>query len=200
VGRKAGVTADETKDQLLAAAARVFAQRGYQGARVSEIAAEAGLTTGAIYAHYPTKADLLADAIRSAGPAAVASVFSTQSPDSILRMLEVLGAALPSAKARRPRSMLIEYLAAAQQDPQVTEVLRQAIESREAGMADLLRRGQDSGTVTEVAPVDAVARLITIIVLGSAVARAVELTPPDPNEWAAVIAGLVHQLQPGGAS
>jgi AcrR family transcriptional regulator len=194
------VTADETKDQLLAAAARVFASRGYQGARVSEIAAEAGLTTGAIYAHYPTKADLLADAIRSGGPAAVASLFATQSPDSVLRMLEVLGSALPTATAKRPRSMIIEYLAAGQHDPQVTEVLREAIETREAGMADLLRRGQDSGTVTDAAPIDAVARLITLIVLGNAVARAVELTPPDPNDWAAVITGLVHQLQPGGAS
>ncbi|MGZ4691111.1 MAG: TetR family transcriptional regulator, partial [Acidimicrobiia bacterium] len=48
MGRRPGGTTVDTKEQLLAAAARVIAARGYEGARVSEIAAEAGLSTGAI--------------------------------------------------------------------------------------------------------------------------------------------------------
>jgi AcrR family transcriptional regulator len=58
MGRKAGVAAEETKASLLSAAAKVFARRGYDGASISEITSEAGLTSGAIYAHYGSKAEL----------------------------------------------------------------------------------------------------------------------------------------------
>ena len=44
-----------TRAELLDAAAKVFSERGYEGASVAEIAERAGRTTGAIYAHFPTK-------------------------------------------------------------------------------------------------------------------------------------------------
>jgi AcrR family transcriptional regulator len=48
-----------TRDALLDAAAKVFAERGFQGASLDEIAATAGYTRGAIYKHFTDKADLL---------------------------------------------------------------------------------------------------------------------------------------------
>ena len=41
MGRIAGVTAAETRERLLRAAAGVFAERGYDGTRVADIAAAA---------------------------------------------------------------------------------------------------------------------------------------------------------------
>src|SRR5258705_5558234 len=49
----------EARDELLAAALRVFAQRGYREAGVDEIAAEAGYSKGALYWHFSSKEDLL---------------------------------------------------------------------------------------------------------------------------------------------
>ena len=46
------------------AAAEVFAEKGYEGAGVAEIARRAGFTTGAIYSRFAGKADLLAEAIK----------------------------------------------------------------------------------------------------------------------------------------
>ena len=46
---------ERTRGELLDAAAKVFSERGYEGASVAEIAERAGRTTGAIYAHFPTK-------------------------------------------------------------------------------------------------------------------------------------------------
>ena len=40
------------EDLLIDAAAEVFAERGYDGAGVAEIARRAGVTTGAIYSRY----------------------------------------------------------------------------------------------------------------------------------------------------
>src|SRR4051794_14340122 len=49
----------EARDELLAAALRVFARRGYRDAGVDEIAAEAGYSKGALYWHFASKDELL---------------------------------------------------------------------------------------------------------------------------------------------
>jgi len=48
----------ETRAELIAAAATVFARRGFHGASVQEIAREAGWSTGAIYHHFSGKEEL----------------------------------------------------------------------------------------------------------------------------------------------
>jgi AcrR family transcriptional regulator len=48
----------QTREQLVEAAARVFARRGYHRATVDEIAAEAGFTIGALYSNFKTKEEL----------------------------------------------------------------------------------------------------------------------------------------------
>ena len=65
VGRIAGMTAEETRSRLIEAASRSFAERGYDGTRIAEIAREAGLSSGAIYAHYRSKAELLLAALQA---------------------------------------------------------------------------------------------------------------------------------------
>lgn len=48
-----------TRAQLLDAAARVYARRGFDGATLEEVAAEAGFTKGALYGHFGSKENLL---------------------------------------------------------------------------------------------------------------------------------------------
>ncbi len=50
---------DRTRADLLDAAARVIAAKGYEGASVGDIAAEAGYTKGALYAHFPSKSAVM---------------------------------------------------------------------------------------------------------------------------------------------
>jgi TetR/AcrR family transcriptional regulator, lmrAB and yxaGH operons repressor len=48
-----------TKDRLIAAATRLFRQRGYDGTGLTEILADAGVPKGSLYHHFPDgKADL----------------------------------------------------------------------------------------------------------------------------------------------
>jgi len=47
-----------TRDHLLAAAAEVFAQRGYHSATIDEVAEAAGFTKGAVYSNFSSKEDL----------------------------------------------------------------------------------------------------------------------------------------------
>ena len=67
VGRISGVSAAETRERLLRAAAEVFGERGYDGTRVADIAAAAGLSNGAMYTHFGSKAELLVGALHAHG-------------------------------------------------------------------------------------------------------------------------------------
>ena len=48
----------DKKDRIIEAAARVFAQKGYAGAAVADIAVEAGIGKGTIYAYFESKENL----------------------------------------------------------------------------------------------------------------------------------------------
>ena len=54
--------ARDTTERLLDAAVAAFAEHGFEAATVSDIARRAGLTTGAIYARWTGKRDLIVDA------------------------------------------------------------------------------------------------------------------------------------------
>jgi AcrR family transcriptional regulator len=57
--RAARVEGRAGRDELLAAALRVFAERGYRQAGVEEVAAAAGYSKGALYWHFSGKEELL---------------------------------------------------------------------------------------------------------------------------------------------
>ncbi|WP_331719165.1 ScbR family autoregulator-binding transcription factor [Streptomyces sp. NBC_00158] len=52
------VRAIRTRQAILSAAAKIFEERGYQAATISEILAAAGVTKGALYFHFQSKEDL----------------------------------------------------------------------------------------------------------------------------------------------
>jgi AcrR family transcriptional regulator len=49
----------QTREQLIDAAAVVFARRGFEAATLDEVAAEAGYTKGAVYSNFAGKTDLM---------------------------------------------------------------------------------------------------------------------------------------------
>lgn len=53
----------ETRDRIIAAAGRLFRSHGYKATGVDAIMAEAGLTPGGFYAHFPSKEALLQEAV-----------------------------------------------------------------------------------------------------------------------------------------
>jgi AcrR family transcriptional regulator len=61
----------QTRAKVLAAARRLFSESGYEGATIRDIAAEAGMSTGAVFANFTDKSDLFRD-IMSADMVALA--------------------------------------------------------------------------------------------------------------------------------
>jgi AcrR family transcriptional regulator len=76
-----------TRARLLAAAARVYARRGFDAATIDEVAAEAGLTKGAVYDHFGSKENLLFALLDEHLSAQIAEQFALFDPqkDSVER-------------------------------------------------------------------------------------------------------------------
>jgi AcrR family transcriptional regulator len=58
--------AGETRERVLGAAARLFAERGFEGATIAAIAEEAGVSPETVYAGFRNKRTLLGELIRTA--------------------------------------------------------------------------------------------------------------------------------------
>ena len=57
---------EERPGDICAAALAVFAEKGFAGARIEEIAARAGISKGAVYLYFPTKEELFRAVVHSA--------------------------------------------------------------------------------------------------------------------------------------
>ena len=109
----APTTERSTRDRLVAAAIEVFVAQGYDGARVQDIARTAGLTTGAIYANYRGKADLLFDAIGALAGVELEALLEQARGREARDVLEQLGATLTRRMQHRPALLLDAIVAAA---------------------------------------------------------------------------------------
>jgi AcrR family transcriptional regulator len=54
------------RERIVAAAHHLIARGGYRAASVADVAAEAGMATGSVYRHFPSKAELFAEVFRRA--------------------------------------------------------------------------------------------------------------------------------------
>ena len=64
--RKRSARAEAKRELIVACAMRHFAEDGYQGARIEDIATELGIAKGSIFQHYGSKAGLFLEAYRRA--------------------------------------------------------------------------------------------------------------------------------------
>ena len=190
MGRIAGVTPEETRERLLDAAARVFELKGYEGATVAQIAKEAGVSSGAIYAHYSTKAELLVDALRAHKERATAALFPPGRRTSVAALLAALGARL-GTRDHEATALLAEALLASRRDAELAQVLATALGDREQLMVALISRGQTAGELTVDVSPESAARFALMLGLGSMLVRTLGLPDTDAADWTAFIHRLV---------
>src|SRR5262245_27789050 len=74
--------------QIIEAAVRVFADKGYYSSRVSDIAREAGIAAGTIYLYFDTKRDILITLFREKMAAFVAALWRSiaEEPDAVAKV------------------------------------------------------------------------------------------------------------------
>ena len=192
MGRIAGVTAAETRERLLAAAADAFAARGYDGTRVADIAAAAGVSNGALYAHFASKADLLAGALRTHGRNMLAEMFSADPEQSVVELLLRAGRSLTRCRDARGY-LIVEALVAARRDEDVARPMREYTGERADWLAELVRLGQGAGELDPELSPDALAHFCLLLAMGSALVTP-DLHAVGEDGWAALLTRVAGAL------
>jgi AcrR family transcriptional regulator len=188
---------DPIRDALVAAAASVFAEKGYDRAGVAEIAKRAGYTTGAIYGRFTGKAELLQAAIEDRTTDELDDLFASHADDGrATDVLKVVGAHLvtPSPDDEDEGALLLEAFVAARRDPEVRNLLQQSLDLRSDRLADLVAEAQATGAIDPALDAEAVVRFCHAVGFGFLLFRAAEIDLPAAEPWEALIARLVDAL------
>lgn len=194
MGRVAGVTSAETRARLLRAAADVFAARGYEGTRVADIAAAAGVSNSALYAHFGSKAELLVASLRAHGSRVLADLLTADPERPVADLLLQVGRSLP--RQRDDRSYLaVEALIAARRHEDVAGPMRGYTGDRARWLAGLMLAGQAGGDLDQSLSPDALAHFCMLLAFGSSLLTA-DLHAVDEAEWSALLARVVSALAP----
>jgi AcrR family transcriptional regulator len=192
------VSAPSTRDRLIAAAIEVFRTDGYERARVQDVARAAGMTTGAIYANYRGKADLLFEAIADRTDTELDTLLEGAPAAETRELLGVLGDRLVQRRDEPP--LLLEAIAAARRDDTLRSLLGERLGAREDLVARLVDQGKRDGSIDEALETAVFARFCVTLALGALVARSIDLDPPVPEEWHSLIARLLDACAPARES
>jgi AcrR family transcriptional regulator len=118
-----------TPERLLSAAAEAFAQHGFGGATLADIADRAGVTTGAIYNHFAGKEDLLVAAARAALEGISPGVPRDEDPTEQARRA---AKAFLAPQSQQMRRLLVELHLAATRSPALAALLARWHQERAA--------------------------------------------------------------------
>lgn len=186
---------DDVGEKLIAAAAEVFAEKGYDRAGVAEIARRAGYTTGAIYGRFTGKADLLLAAIDARSENELDVLFNEHRSDGkVTDILTTVGAHLVTDAPGPGGALLLEAFVAARRDPEVQRLMRDALDLRRDRLIDLITEAQATGAVDPALDREAVVRFCHALGFGFLLFRAVDLDLPAAGPWEHLIARLVDAL------
>lgn len=139
---------DATRERLLTAAVELLESGGYAAATVAAIAERSGVAAGAMYRHFPSKAELFVEVFRRVAEQELAALYeASPGPGTVAEKLEAIVREYTGSALQRPR--LAWALGYEPVDPLVDAerlAYRQTYRER---LAELLRLGIASGELPE---------------------------------------------------
>jgi AcrR family transcriptional regulator len=201
--RAARAQGRETREELLSAALRVFARRGYREAGVDEIAAAAGYSKGALYWHFSGKEELLIALLEERIDAPMRDRFAllaSAPPEQDMSVEASRAFARQLTEGREALLLEREYWSLAIRDPELrARYCERQRELRDALAAGMEARARHLGTPELTMPAENVARIVMSIIGGLGFDELIEpgTVPPDllGEALAVVYAGLVFRAQ-----
>jgi AcrR family transcriptional regulator len=167
-----------SREQLLTAAARVFARSGYHGASMNEIAAEAGFSKGALYWSFASKEELffalldeLDERLRSLMAASASAPADRDISEEISREV--------SAVLDDGRDVVLlfhEYSALAVRDPRVAVRYAERNARLREELAASMRSRHETAGIPMAIPAEQLATAVIALVDGLSIQR---LTEPE---------------------
>jgi AcrR family transcriptional regulator len=170
----------QTREHLLAAAARVFAARGFNGASLEEVAAAAGFTKGAVYSNFASKEDLLLALAESHLDEVLGRVHALLArpgtpPDQ--RLEDFAGLVDENLAAERDVAILtLEFWLYALRHPEVLRRVTAIERAQTEAIAAIISADRARTGETGPEPADVAARLVVALFHGMGI---VQLLDPD---------------------
>jgi len=188
--------ASQTRDKLLVAARRAFAELGYSKARVEDVVTRAGVGHGTFYAYFANKQAALAALVRE--HAATLQELASQpwhAGDVRSSLAEVLGGLADLYD--RDADMLVVWTEAAANDPELTVVLDEVRHQFVERIARNVERAARQGLARPVDPYTA-ATALAAMAERTLFLRAAGKEPLDRDRTVEVLADLwYHALYKG---
>ena len=175
---------EERRTQILEAAMAVFARKGFDQARMDDIAQEAGLSKGALYLYYKSKDAIISAILQfffSRAMKKLQGFLESEEPPSVreqfLRLNQYYIAEMKWMVSLLPLSF--EFYAVAARQKTVRQFLKQYFKDYREVLAALVQRGIDRG---EFRPMRAELVAIAIAALYEGLAL-LWLVDPDATQW-----------------
>jgi AcrR family transcriptional regulator len=157
---------EETRGRILEAALNHFSASGYNAASVDEICAEAGVSKGAFYHHFPTKQAvflaLLEDWLETID-SGMESLRQESVPQTLLQLTNLLPVIFAEADNHLP--MFLEYWIQASRDETIWQATISPYRRYQDLFARLIEKGVAEGTLKPVDP-QAAAQVILSLAVG----------------------------------
>jgi AcrR family transcriptional regulator len=156
----------ETRQRVLRAAAELFDHKGYEATTLNDIVVRSGMTKGAVYFHFPSKATIAVEIVDRLFEAwqPMAETIARREGDALDRLIE-----LSFALSRLYRDDVIVRAAVrlASTREVVDEARPMPYLNWERAAAGLLREAVEQGTVSPLVSADAMGRLLIAFFAGS---------------------------------
>ena len=189
---------DETTRKLLEQAAEEFIERGYELARVNDIARRAGLTAGAVYGRWPHKTDVMVAAldyifeqILPEGRIKGAGADAMKPPD----IMERLGDSLLSMDKRR--DVLVQVFGSARNNDAIRERLQEFLDEEARQLGHVIDEGKEAGFCDPAYSTAAVAFLSQALGIGAHLLLAGGLDDsyiPSESDWNALLLSIISAV------
>lgn len=185
--------AHATRAALIDAAADAFVETGYGAMSVRDLARRLHMTTGAIYGHFRSKANLLGETVRFRIERDLEGEHGPKYPET--KLADYLAHNFRDYRKRRAlRALLVEGAAAARVDDDVRALLHDVVSERQSGWAKQYRDAWvGEGLDPDVDPA-AVLVLVWAAELGLGVLEALDVKLPKPNVLAETVRRLIGSL------
>ncbi len=169
-----------TREHLLAAAAVVFAEKGFHGATLDEVAKIAGFSKGAVYSNFESKDDLFLALFKSNYEREMELVVETLAASSIppADRLNDFVALIQDESRHAPNTALLhqEFWLYAARNPEARARLAAIDDEAVETLANLLRSERERDGIDAIEDPERVARIIEVLFRGISLLR---VTQPE---------------------